>query len=177
MKASALKREIDVLVALLVAFMCAGCSAATPAPSARDQMLGAWDLRSRTVRADSGEVVADPILGAKPVGRLYYDASGRMGLQMMRQGREQAITIPDVADQARNARIVLGYDSYFGTFAVDEPAGTVTHHVEGSLFPEDLGKDFTRRFRVDGDTFELSFTSPPVDGRAITRTLIFQRAR
>ena len=46
----------------------------------------------------------------------------------------------------------------------------MTHHVESSLFPEDLGKDFTRRFRVNGDTFELSFTSPSPDGGGITRT-------
>jgi hypothetical protein len=177
MTASPSTRQIDVLVALLLAATCAGCSAATPPHNARSQLLGAWELRSRTVRADGGEVIADPILGAAPLGRLYYDASGRMGLQMMRQGREQAITNPDGADQAKNARVVLGYDSYFGTFAVDEAAGTVTHHVEGSLFPEDLGKDFTRRFRLEGDTFELSFTSAAADGRAITRTLVFQRAR
>jgi hypothetical protein len=72
---------------------------------------------------------------------------------------------------------VLGYDAYFGTFTVDEAAGTVTHHVQGSLFPEDLGKDFVRRFRVDGDTFELSFTSPSPDGASITRTLVFRRSR
>ena len=139
-------------------------------------MLGAWDLRSRTVTRPGGEAIADPILGAQPIGRLFYDASGRMGLQMMRQGRPQAITVPDDAEQAKNARIVLGYDSYFGTYTVDETTGTVTHHVEASLFPEDLGKDFTRRFRVEGDTFELSFTSP-AEGSAITRTLVFQRAR
>jgi hypothetical protein len=165
------------LPVLFLASTCFACTAPAPPRTARDQMLGAWDLRSRTVRADSGEAIADPILGAQPIGRLYYDASGRMGLQMMRHGREQAITSPDAADQATNARLALGYDSYFGRFAVDDPAGTVTHHVEGSLFPEDLGKDFVRRFRVEGDTFELSFTSPPADGPAITRTLIFQRAR
>jgi hypothetical protein len=152
---------------------CAPATRHTP----RDEMLGAWDLRSRTVKNATGEVIADPILGVKPIGRLYYDGSGRMGLQMMREGRPGAITVPDDAEQAGNARIVLGYDSYFGTFAVDEAAGTVTHHVEGSLFPEDLGKDFTRRFRLDGDTFELSFTSPAAAGGAITRTLVFQRAR
>jgi hypothetical protein len=139
-------------------------------------MLGTWELRSRTVTNATGGVIADPVLGAQPIGRLYYDASGRMGLQMMRHGRAQALTTPDDAAQASNARVITGYDSYFGTFTVDEAAGTVTHHVEGSLFPEDLGKDFTRRFRVDGDAFELSFTSAAPDG-GITRTLVFHRAR
>ena len=60
-------------------------------------MLGAWDLRSRTVTRPGGEAIADPILGAQPIGRLFYDASGRMGLQMMRQGRPQAITVPETS--------------------------------------------------------------------------------
>ena len=125
-----------------------------------------------------------------------------MALQMMRQGREQAIGDPATPDDAASARVRLGYDAYFGTFDVDaadadaadaadgagaadaadaadgaEVKGTVTHHVQGSLFPEDLGKAFTRRFRVEGDTFELSFTSPASDGSEITRTLVFRRSR
>ena len=169
-------REIAVRVVLSISvFVLASCAPA-PGQTTRNRMLGAWELRSRTVTRAGGEAIADAILGARPIGRLYYDASGRMGLQMMRQGRQQALTAPEDAEQAKNARIITGYDSYFGTFTVDDAAGTVTHHVEGSLFPEDLGKDFTRRFRLDGDTFELSFTSAATTG-AITRTLVFQRAR
>ena len=140
-------------------------------------MLGSWELQSRTVTGANGEAVADPVLGAQPVGRLFYDGSGHMGLQMMRQGRPQAITEPSRPEDAKNARVVLGYDAYFGTFTVDEAAGTVTHHVESSLFPEDLGKDFTRRFKVNGDTFELSFTSAAGADGAITRTLVFRRSK
>jgi hypothetical protein len=159
----------------------AGCSPA-PAPGAatarstRDQMLGSWELQSRVVRRAGGEVVDDPVLGQQPIGRLFYDGSGHMALQMMRQGRLDAITEPTAPGGATNARVILGYDAYFGTFAVDEQAGTVTHHIEGSLFPEDLGKDFVRRYRLDGDRFELSFTSSSPAGD-ITRTLVFGRSR
>jgi hypothetical protein len=162
----------------LLAFLSAltACSS-TPAASVRERLVGAWELESRTVRRDGGEALNDPVLGEKPIGRLFYSASGHMGLQMMRQGRPSAITEPADPAQASNARVVLGYDAYFGTFAVDEAAATVTHHVEGSLFPEDPGRDFVRRFRLDGDTFELSFTSPGADGAAVTRTLVFRRSR
>jgi hypothetical protein len=159
--------------------MAGGMFPACSAPGRRDvraRMLGAWELQSRTVRRSTGEVVLDPVLGQQPTGRLIYEGSGRMALQMMRQGRARAISQPAIPDEATNARIVLGYDAYFGTFTVDEAAGTVTHHVQGSLFPEDLGKDFTREFRIDGDTFELSFASPATDGSTITRTLVFRRA-
>ena len=69
--------------------------------------------------------------------------------------------------------MILGYDSYFGRFTVDEKAGTVTHHVEGSLFPEDLGDDWVRPFTLQGDTLTLRLTGE--DG--LTRTLVFQRMR
>lgn len=160
---------------LLAATM--GCASPPSAPAERSGIAGSWELKQRTVTRAGGAVIDDPILGAQPVGRLFYDASGHMSLQMMRQGRASAITTPEDPAQAANARIVTGYDSYFGTYTTDEQAGTVTHHIQGSLFPEDLGKDFTRRFTLSGDTFELSFTSKAADGADITRTLVFQRSR
>ena len=161
---------------LVVAGCCAalGYAAQQGRPNARARILGAWQLESRTVRTRGGEIV-DPVLGKQPLGRLFYDASGRMSLQMMRQERAHAITRPANPQDADNQRVVLGYDSYFGTFELNESAGTITHHVEGSLFPEDLGKDFVRSFSIDGDTFTLSFTSKAPDGSDVTRTLRFRR--
>ena len=118
--------------------------------------------------------MVDPVLGAQPRGRLSYDANGAMSLQMMREGRKTAITTPADARDKANPRVILGYDSYFGTYTVDERAGTVTHHVEASLFPEDLGQNWVRPFKLEGDTLTLSFTSP-ADG--VTRTLVFKRSR
>jgi hypothetical protein len=143
----------------------------------REQILGAWQLESRMVRKAGGEILLDPVLGKEPIGRLFYDASGHMMLQMMRQARAQAISVPANPQDATNPRIVLGYDAYFGTFRVNEAEGTITHHVEGSLFPEDLGKDFQRAFKFEGDTFTLSFTSKSSEGFEVTRTLRFRRPR
>ena len=163
--------------------MLAGCcqafghASAQVKPNARARMLGAWQLESRTVRNAKGDILLDPVLGTQPLGRLFYDASGHMMLQMMRQGRAQAIGAPSNPQDANNPRIVLGYDSYFGTFQLNESAGTVTHHIEGSLFPEDLGKDFVRSYSIDGDTFTLRFTSKSPDGSDVTRTLRFRRLK
>ena len=141
-----------------------------------DQLVGKWQLMTRTVTRSDGATVVDPVLGEKPLGRLHYDASGQMMLQMMRTGRATAITTPTVATKIANPRIALGYDAYFGKYQVDERAQTITHHVDGSLFPEDLGKDFVRPFTLDGDTLTLRFTSA-ADGAEITRTLVFRRMR
>lgn len=145
-----------------------------PAAGAAERLVGAWQLVTRTVRAN-GTTVSDPVLGAQPLGRLLYDASGIVALQMMRTGRTAAIGTPDNPKDKANPRVILGYDSYFGRYTVNERAGTITHHVEGSLFPEDLGKDFVRQFTLDGDTLTLSFTS--TDGASVTRTLVFRRSR
>jgi len=140
------------------------------------RIVGAWQLVTRTVRRSDGTVLADSVLGEKPLGRLYYDASGVVSLQMMRLGRSAAIGKPTDPKDSANARVILGYDSYFGRYTVDERAGTVTHRVEASLFPEDLGKDFVRGFTLDGDTLTLKFTSA-ADGFEVVRTLVFQRLR
>ena len=145
-------------------------------PAAAQRIAGAWDLESRTVKRADGSVVDDPVLGQRPLGRLFYDASGVVMLQMMRLGRKAAIGTPVNPKDGANARVVLGYDAYFGRFSIDERAGTITHYVEASLFPEDLGKDFVRNFALEGDTWPLSFTSP-AEGTQITRTLRFRRHR
>ena len=78
-------------------------------------------------------------------------------------------------DEAKAA--ITGYTAYFGTYTINEAEGTVTHRVQASLFPEDLGKDFVRLFTLEGDTLTLSFTSPSAGGSKITRTLTFRRSQ
>ena len=136
-------------------------------------MVGMWQLTTRTVSRADGATVIDPVLGEKPTGRLVYDSSGAMMIQMMRAGRKDAISAQADATAKPNPRVILGYDAYFGRYTVDEKAGTVTHHVEGSLFPEDLGSYWVRPFTLAGDTLTLRLTS--ADG--LTRTLTFQRMR
>jgi hypothetical protein len=149
---------------------------AQPATGAAQRLVGGWQLESRTVRRSDGTLLADRVLGERPLGRLFYDASGAMMLQMMRLGRTAAIGPPTESPDAANPRVILGYDAYFGRYAVDEGRGTITHRVEGSLFPDDLGKDFVRGFTLDGDTLTLRFTST-ADGAEVTRTLVFRRLR
>jgi hypothetical protein len=43
-----------------------------------------------------------------------------------------------------------GYIGYFGTLSVNADAATVTHHVEGSWFPNIAGADLVRGLRIDG---------------------------
>ena len=91
-------------------FLCAGAASAAcsspPNRGQKEQLLGSWELQSRTVRRSNGDLVLDPVLGQQPIGRLFYSASGHMALQMMRQARAGAITEPSNPDNASNARMM-----------------------------------------------------------------------
>ena len=91
-----------------------------------------------------------------------------MMLQMMRAGRKQAISTPANPKDASNPRVILGYDSYFGRYTVDEKAGTVTHHKHASVQPGD-GGDVVRAYEFAGDRLILR----PVEAK--TTAIIWER--
>ena len=53
-----------------------------------------------------------------------------------------------------------GHTSYFGTYTIDPSARTVTHHVRGASYPNWMGHDQIRYYRIDGSRLVLS--SPPI---------------
>ena len=148
-----------------------------------DQLIGGWRLVSRQTTGPDGRVLTDPGLSATPNGVLIYDRGGHVAAQLSRPGR----TVSMLADECREAQTVkgtedtaqtiLGYDAYFGTYAVDEKAGIVTHHLESALFPGDIGKNIPRHFTISGDTLTISFKTTLHDGTPVTRTLIWTRLK
>lgn len=142
------------------ALACGGPADTDPASTrvlsaAERQFLGAWSLTAVERRGAGGEPLAPPI--EDRLGYLIYDASGYVGVSIMRPGRPPYAEDGPAADEALAQ--FGGYDSRFGRFAVDEAAGTVTHHVEGSLNPNAVG-DHTRFYTLAGDRLTLR---PPPD--------------
>lgn len=141
------------------AIACGGPADTDPASTrvlsaAERQFLGAWSLTAVERRGAGGEPLAASI--EDRLGYLIYDASGYVGVSIMRPGRPPSAEDGPAADAALAQ--FGGYDSRFGRFAVDEAAGTVTHHVEGSLNPNAVG-DHTRFYTLAGD--RLTLRPPP----------------
>lgn len=93
------------------------------------RLVGTWRLVSIT--QPNGE----PARGAQPTGMLYYDASGRMAVQIMtdsslRHPFKGAQPTPEEAQAA-----LREYNAYFGTYAIDEGARRITHYRQGGLIP------------------------------------------
>ena len=130
------------------------------------RVVGMWRLVS--IVQDGGQA---PNRGARPTGLIVYDASGQMSVQIMpdRIRAKFAATDP-TPEEAKEA--LRGYTAYFGTYTVDERAGTVTHHRQGSVNPGDVGGDLVRRFEfAPGDRIVLTPLENP------TRRLTWERVK
>ena len=147
------------------------------ADSLRARLLGTW----RLVEAVGEQVDGSPPLhphGERPVGLIVYAEDGHMAVQIMERGR----AVPSTADWTaltpdESAAEARTYFAYAGAFEVDEAAGTVTHHVELSLFPAWAGRTQVRRVEFRGGELLLASSAPILTGGAlVTMRLRWERA-
>jgi hypothetical protein len=136
---------------------------------------GTWELLSRIDVSDTGEQRNEPTLGSDPVALLIYDRSGHFAAQFMRRDRAAATVIDAPAAGNNNTRAQGGYDAYFGTYAVDDAAGTVTQRLVGALSIESVGMEISRGIKVDGDHLIISLRTTSLPGEPVTRTLTWNR--
>lgn len=135
---------------------------------------GTWLLQSRIDVTPDGTPHPDPLLGEDPVALLIYDRTGHFSAQFMKRDRS-AVTDVAPADARNNTRAQGGYDAYFGTYAVDDAAGTVTQQLMGSLSPGNVGMVLTRAIEVKGNALLIRLDTTAADGTPVTRTLTWRR--
>ena len=136
--------------------------------------VGMWRLVCFEARTSSGE--ARYPLGQHVAGQLFYDARGNMSGHVMRVDRPAfASNDPGSGTDAEVRAAFEGHVSYFGTYTVDPIARTVIHHVRGASYPNWIGHDQIRYYRIDGPHLVLS-TPPIVDrGEALEYILTWER--
>jgi hypothetical protein len=143
----------------------------------KKQFIGAWRLVSIEAKGPNSEAMTQRY-GAKPVGYIIYTADGRMSAQLMRPDRARFAS--DEFEQAttEEAKAAFdGYMNYFGTYTVNEKEGFVTHHVEGSLFPNYVGTEQKRFFELSGDQLVLKPPPRQINGETQTLRITWQRVR
>ena len=147
-------------------------SALTLAPfahaSARKKFIGVWKLISGESKDEVTGEVRYP-WGTKPVGRLAYDEAGRVFAQLMNPGRRSvggmanrgAAAAIETASAEDMREMLTGFNAYFGTFDVDQSAGTVIHHLQSALIPSWVGSDQRRgyQFSAAGELIMLNTAS------------------
>jgi hypothetical protein len=138
------------------------------------EILGIWTLKSREDVDAEGQILTDPFLGRDPIGILCFGPS-HFAAQFMKRDRSDEENVPQRVQAKNNTAAVNGYDAYFGTYSVDEAAGTLATHLEGSISPVNIGKTYVREVRVVNNELIIQLKTTAVDGPAITRTNTFSR--
>jgi len=137
-------------------------------------LIGTWRLVSYEAHTSSGE--ARYPLGQDVLGQLSYDAGANMSAHVMRTDRPMfASNHPGSGTDAEVRSAFEGHVSYFGTYTVDPGARTVIHHVRGASYPNWIGHDQIRYYRIDGPHLVLS--APPIldRGEALEYILTWKR--
>ena len=110
------------------------------------ELIGAWRYVGTRVDGRNWD------RGPNPKGMIYYGPHGEMSVQVapdVKRKRSGAVMTPEEAKIA-----LTDYIAYFGTYTIDEQAGTVTHHRLDSIQPGDRG-DLIRRYELTGDRLVL----------------------
>ena len=142
-------------------------TAGSPTQGIREQFVGTWKL----VSIESPE---SRLFGGSPVGMLMYDAGGNVAVQIMRNPRPDLAGGPAFPPATEVQAAYKGYYAYYGTWEVNEQRGIIIHHLEGSLRPGDVGKDFIRAYKFTGNQLALT---PVEDLAASNSCLTWERAK
>lgn len=140
---------------------------ATPSEEAH-ALIGTWRVVEFADVDKDGKWVY--WFGEHPRGYFVYDATGHVHIQIMKvpplKPFPEANTDEGKPPTAEHA--LAAYNSffaYFGTYTVDETKHVVTHHIEGSVYPDYVDKEGPRPFKLQGDRLEIG------DGKTWRRVL------
>src|SRR5215475_4097629 len=111
------------------------------------QLVGIWRYVGTWIDGK-----ARPNRGANPKGYIFYAASGEMAAQIAPDRVNPMAGATPTAEEAKAA--LADYVSYFGTWTLDERAGTITHHRVASVQPGPLTA-YVRSYEFKGDRLIL----------------------
>jgi len=145
-------RRMKRLATLLLILI---CLASAPAAPQQDQLasrfVGAW----RLVSIEGVPPGLPGNLYDRPTGQIIYSASGRMSAQLVAKADRKPFAAFNKgrvsATTEDKAAAFDSYQAYYGTYTVDAKAGTITHHLEGSLIPGREGINNVRWFEFRGE--------------------------
>jgi hypothetical protein len=145
------------------AFVALGQSASSP-PRADSELhaklIGSWRLVSVETVRPNGEIITE-WMGKAPTGLIVYLPNGLMSVQIMRDPRparfESGSRLKASPEELKAA--YLGYYAYWGKYTISPSESMISHDVESSLWPEEVGTIYKRFFSIEGSRLVLT-TAP-----------------
>jgi hypothetical protein len=138
------------------------------------KLIGTWRLIS-WILTDGDGTIHHP-LGQDAVGRLIYTADGFMSAMLATASRPRAAGDDPLGCSAEDSRAAMAtFHTYSGRYRFE--GASVVHAVDFCLFPNMVGSEQRRFWRLDGDRLHL--TTPPLTrkGASGTAELVWERER
>jgi hypothetical protein len=151
-------------------------STQTPVPAAvravNDRFAGVWKLVGEETRDAKGQTVSPRPYAADGgrFGYIVYDPAGYVGVTISWPVRPKFAGPQPTPEEALTA--MATYNSYWGSFAVNEARGIVTHQTFGALSPSFAGTNQERGYTFAGNRLTLR---PPTATNGDQRTLTWER--
>jgi hypothetical protein len=121
----------------------------------KNLFIGTWKFISLVGENSEGEIFHP--YGKDLYGRLMYDSNGNMSVFLMRPDRPKFAADDIYKGTPEEIKFTFeNFDAYCGTYTIDKDNGTITHHIEGSRFPNWEGSEQTRYYTFLNDTLSLS---------------------
>jgi hypothetical protein len=125
--------------------------------SIKDQIAGTWTFVSAIDFHPDGQ--KEDRWAPNPGGVIMFDGHGRYALFITRSDLPKIRAgAADKGTPEENKAIMSGFVASFGTYTVDESEKLVITHVEGSVYPNQIGAD-QKRLIVSLTADELKYTN------------------
>ena len=170
--------------ALIIASLAVGtvCFAQGAPKAPRGQVakliVGTWKMTGAETRVVDGSGPATLPRGKSPQGYIIYDAQGRMFVQIMNSDETRPPRKGEGAmNEKEQAQAYTSYTAYYGRYTIDENDQSVTHHVEGSVNPRNIGNGMKRFVEVSQDKLSLNTFAKGPDGKERVTLRMWERVR
>lgn len=116
---------------------------------------GSWELIKWTAEQNDGSVLYP--FGKDAIGRISYDKSGNMSVQLMKNNRRLFHSEDPLQSTSEEKQQAYGdFLSYCGSYEVNHNLKQVIHQIKISSFPNWIGQNQIRKFEFIDDKLILS---------------------
>jgi hypothetical protein len=159
MKSLLSKRSIILIIAFITAGIEFNCSNEKNTSSQGSKLVGTWKFISLTGNSTHGNVMYP--YSENLYGMLMYDSKGIMSVLLMNPDRPNFASGDMMKGTPEELKAAFeGFDAYCGTYKIEDDNSSVVHHLHGAKFPNWVGTDQIRFFKISNDT--LRITAPPI---------------
>ncbi|MFN8060686.1 MAG: lipocalin-like domain-containing protein [Vicinamibacterales bacterium] len=136
------------------------------------KFIGAWQLVRIERRNAKGDVID---VQRDRIGLIMYGPAGQMIVHHQAATRPPFAAADPTGDEAKAA--LASVTAYFGTYAINEKEGFITHRAQGNVNPAGSGRDEKRFYRFDDDLLILQPPPTVVNGEPQTTYIVWRRVK